>query len=244
MKEVYQSMHRRTMIVMTVVSFLATLLTGCANPYLSDTSSQNQTFLTDDNMGGIPAESRELHEESGEPGIESEEEVDAEDAESKSKETDASTATDIKDITWEQVDDNVVDLHFVFEDTVVDKEIIAYSVRDIAHKDITGDGVEEVLIYCDFANNICDWQLVYFYQIEQGNVMDISPTKEDIPELENVEWGLWDMWIAAETMEGYSSPIYKLESYFKEQGEVYVEETLYIGYRAGKWELVQESAFR
>ncbi|MCH5269445.1 MAG: hypothetical protein J1E83_01725 [Lachnospiraceae bacterium] len=52
------------------------------------------------------------------------------------------------------------------------------------------------------------------------------------------------MWIAAETMEGYSSPVYKLESYDKEQGEVYIEETLYIGYRDGKWELVQESAFR
>lgn len=46
-------------------------------------------------------------------------------------------------------------------------------------------------------------------------------------------------WVAAETMKGYSSPIYKLERYHKEHGFVYVEETLYIGYRDGKWELVQ-----
>ena len=160
------------------------------------------------------------------------------------KESSESEIADIKDITWEQVDYNVVDLHFVFEDTVIDREIVADSVWDIVYEDITGDGVEEALIYCDFANNTCDWQLVYFYQIVKGNVTDISPTSENIPELQNDDRGLWNMWIADETMEGYSSPVYKLESYYKEQGEVYVEETFYIGYRDGKWELVQESAFR
>ena len=126
---------------------------------------------------------------------------------------------------------------------MIDREIVAYSVREIVYEDITGNGVEEALIYCDFANNICDWQLVYFYYIDQGNVTDISPTGKDIPEFEE-DGGLWDMLIASETMEGYSSPVYKLESYYKEQGEVYVEKTLYIGYRDGKWELVQESVFR
>lgn len=237
MKVVYHSKRRRTMILVTVMSFSAVLLAGCANPTLPDTLSQNQTFITDDNMDGIPAESHELHEESGEPGIESEKKVDAEDAESENKETDVGTAADIKDITWEQVDYNVVDLHFIVEDKVIDKEIVANSVLDIVYKDITGDGVAEALVYCDFANNICDWQLVYFYQIDQGNVKDISPTSKDIPELD--DGGLWDMWIASETMEGYSSPVYKLESYYKEQSEVYVEKTLYIGYRDGKWELVQ-----
>lgn len=159
--------------------------------------------------------------------------------ESESKETDARTAVDIKAITCEQVDYNVVRLHFIFEDTVIYRETVADSVRDIVWEDITGDGVEEALIYCDFANNTCDWQLVYFYQIDGGNVTDISPTGEDIPALQNADGELWNMWIAAETMEGYSSPVYKLESYDKEQGEVYVEETLYIGYRDGKWELVQ-----
>ena len=146
---------------------------------------------------------------------------------------------DIKDITWEQADYNLVDLHFIFEDTVIDREIVADSVRNIVWEDITGDGVEEALIYCDFASNICDWQLVYIYQIYQGNVTDISPTGKDIPELQNADGELWNMWTAAETMEDYSSPVYKLESYDKEQGEIYVEETLYIGYRDGKWELVQ-----
>ena len=144
-----------------------------------------------------------------------------------------------EEITWEQADYNLVDLHFIFEDMVIDREIVADSIRDIVWEDITGDGVEEALIYCDYANNICDWQLVYFYQIDRGNVTDISPTGEDIPALRNADGELWNMWIAAETMEGYSSPVYKLESYDKEQGEIYVEETLYIGYRDGKWELVQ-----
>lgn len=164
--------------------------------------------------------------------------------EAESKETDAHTAVDIKAITCEQVEYNIVSLHFVFEDMVIYRKITADSVRDIVWEDITGDGVEEALIYCDYANNTCDWQLVYFYQIEQGSVTDISPTGEDIPALRNADGELWNMWIAAETMEGYSSPIYKLESYDKEQGEIYVEETLYIGYRNGKWELVQESVFR
>lgn len=147
----------------------------------------------------------------------------------------------IKDIIWEQVEDNIVVLHFIFWDgSVLDREIVAYSVQDIVFEDITGNGVDEALIYCDFANNTCDWQLVYFYRIDQGSVTDISPSSEDIPELENADWGLWNMWIANETMGDYSSPVYKLESYYKEQGILYVEETLYIGYRDGKWELVQE----
>ena len=152
----------------------------------------------------------------------------------------ADIIADIKDITWETVDYNVVDLHFHLEDgSTVDREIIGYRVLDIVYEDITGDDADEVLIYCDFANNTCDWQLVYFYQIGRGNVTDISPSSKDIPELKSNE-GYWNTWIAAETMEGYSSHIYTLENYFKEQGIVYVEETLYIGYRNGKWELVQE----
>ena len=48
MKVVYQIKHRRTMIVVTAMSFLITLLTGCANPTLPDTLSQDQMFTTDD----------------------------------------------------------------------------------------------------------------------------------------------------------------------------------------------------
>lgn len=151
----------------------------------------------------------------------------------------ADTIADIKDITWETVDYNVVNLHFHLEDgSVVDREIVGYSVLDIVYEDITGDDADEVLIYCDFANNTCDWQLVYFYQIDRGNVTDISPSSKDIPELKSNE-GYWNTWIAAESMEGYSSHIYTLEDYYKEQGIVYVEETLYIGYKDGKWELVR-----
>ena len=152
----------------------------------------------------------------------------------------ADTIADIKDITWETVDYNVVDLHFHLEDgSAVDREIIGYSVLDIVYEDITGDDADEVLIYCDFANNTCDWQLAYFYQIDRGNVTDISPSSKDIPELKSNE-GYWNTWIAAETMEGYSSHIYTLEDYYKENGIVYVAETLFIGYKNGKWELVQE----
>ena len=151
----------------------------------------------------------------------------------------ADTIADIKDITWETVDYNVVNLHFHLEDgSTVDREIIGYSVLDIVYEDITGDDADEILVYCDFANNTCDWQLVYFYRIDRGNITDISPSSKDIPELKSNE-GYWNTWIAAETMEGYSSHIYTLEDYYKENGIVYVEETLYIGYKNGKWELVQ-----
>lgn len=162
-------------------------------------------------------------------------------AELESEETDA--AADLKDITWEAIDFNVVNLHFLFEDgRVIDREIIAYDVLDIVYQDITGDGVDEVLIYCDWAQNICDWQLIYFYQISQGNIADISPSSEDIPELDDDD--RWNMWgIAAETMEGYSSPIYELESYYKEDGVLYTKEILCIGYKDGKWELVQKKEY-
>ena len=194
----------------------------------------------------IVAETENVETENTE--TQSEEELDTEHTKSESAETaiaeeemDTDTVVDIKDITWEQVEYNVVVLHFAFGDgAVVDREIVAYSVQEIVYEDITGDDVDEVLIYCDFANNTCDWQLIYFYQIGNGNVTDISPSSEDIPELDDTDGSIWNMWqLDAGTGEGYSSPVYKLESYYKEQGVTYVEETLYIGYKDGKWELVQ-----
>lgn len=156
------------------------------------------------------------------------------------EETDAGTAGDIKDITWDQVEMNVLELHFIFEDAVIDKEIVGQGVDDIVYQDITGDGVEETLIYCGWANCICDWQLIYFYQVGDGNVTDISPTSKDIPELDDAApWNMW--WPDAETMESYSSPIYPFENYYKaHDGITYTKEILYIGYRNGKWELVKK----
>ena len=225
---------RRSIVAIFCIILLTSALSGCR--------VEDNNLAEDNNTAAFEVNSEIVELDHTE--TRGEEEVDTEDAESESKEKNAGIAVDIKNITWEQVDYNVVGLHFIFKDRVIDRRIVANSVQDIVWEDITGDGVEEALIYCDLANNTCDWQLVYFYQIDQGNVTDISPTSEDIPELQNADGGLWDMWIAAETMEGYSSPIYKLESYYKEQGEIYVEETLYIGYKGGKWELVQESAFR
>lgn len=172
----------------------------------------------------------------------SKEETDTEPEESESGETAISEEEmDIQEITWEQVDYNDVVLHFILGDgSVFDREIVAYSVQEIVYEDITGDDTDETLIYCDFANNTCDWQLIYFYQIDSGNLTDISPSSKDIPELDDADGGIWNMWqIDAGTEEGYSSPVYKLERYDKEEGVTYVEETLYIGYKDGKWELVQ-----
>lgn len=153
---------------------------------------------------------------------------------------DVGAAGELKDITWDQVELNVLNLHFVFEDTVIDREIVGQGVDDIVYQDITGDGVEETLIYCGWANNICDWQLIYFYQVGHGIVTDISPTSEDIPELDDADpWNMW--WPDAETMEGYSSPIYPFETYYKaHDGITYPKETLYVGYKDGKWELVKK----
>ena len=82
MKVVYQIKRRKIMIFVTMVSFSAALLAGCANPTLPDTLLQDQMFITDDNMDDFPEESPELHKESIEQEIESKEEVDTEAAES------------------------------------------------------------------------------------------------------------------------------------------------------------------
>ena len=160
MEAVYQRTHIRTVTFVTVLSFYAALLTGCAHPASSDTLLQDQMSITDDNMDDDPEESLELYEESFEQEIESKEKIDTEAAKSESNETDAGTAADIKNITWEQVDYNIVDLHFIFENTVIGREIVAYSVRDIVYEDITGDGVEETL-YIGYRNG--KWELVQGY---------------------------------------------------------------------------------
>ena len=70
MKTVFKIKHRKTMIFVTTLSFLAGLLTGCANQTLSDSLPQDQAIITDDNtnnnMDDIPAESEELYEENSE----------------------------------------------------------------------------------------------------------------------------------------------------------------------------------
>ena len=140
-------------------------------------------------------------------------------------------------ITWETVDYNIVNLHFAFENgLIIDREILAYDVQDIMYEDITGDGVDDALIYCDFVNTAAEYQLIYFYQLDEGSVTDISPSARDIPELGDE---IWDVEKVSYDTEGYSSPVYQLESYTKEDGVTYVGNTLYVGYKNGRWELVQ-----
>lgn len=70
MKSVYKIKQRKMIIVVTTLLFLTALLTGCANQTLSDSLSEDQAFIsednTDDNRDDIPKESEELYGENSE----------------------------------------------------------------------------------------------------------------------------------------------------------------------------------
>lgn len=109
------------------------------------------------------------------------------------------------------------------------------TVEKVEYMDITGDGVEEAVVTSYLYNTGTEYYVMDFLKMESGRVTDMSPWK-DMPELSE-EW--WDMEIAEPSREGYTSPIYKLSSYGKEDGMAFVENEILVGYKEGRWQEVQ-----
>ena len=109
------------------------------------------------------------------------------------------------------------------------------TVEKVEYMDITGDGIEEAVVFTYLSNTATEYSVIHFIKMESGQVTDVSPWK-DIPELSE-DW--WDMEMAEPSREGYTSPIFKLSSYIKEDGVAYVERELLVGYKDGRWQEVQ-----
>ena len=133
-------------------------------------------------------------------------------------------------------------LHFLFSnDTLLDMERKRSPVmRDVIYRDITGDGIDEVLVCQEYLD--CDpgvysqtYMAIDFFQIEEDVVTEISPWTQ----LEELEDELLNMEIIEDLSKEYGGIVLRMEKYEKKAGEKSVDESLMVGYRDGVWEILE-----
>ncbi|MDE6845017.1 MAG: hypothetical protein K2J99_04535 [Lachnospiraceae bacterium] len=147
----------------------------------------------------------------------------------------------LSDITWDDYNSGnewKTCLHFSFSDgTIVDKEL-SYNpsmIQKVDFADITGDGMDEIIIYRYFANTATEYTLVNFFQIEGNTVTEISPELE-LEELGNNVWSVIDVDFSEEE---YNMPVFTMESYVKENMIVTTDKRLLVGYQNDGWQIIE-----
>ncbi len=154
-------------------------------------------------------------------------------------------------ITWddyrstEKVEPTV--LHFSLEGGIeIDRELPWYPsvVKQIAYRDITGDGQDEVLVYRYFANTATEYTLIDVFEIQEDSVRYLSPAAD----LEELSDQVWDMTLQAASSEKpaeeNSGLLFRLESYEKEYGVTSRAETALVGYREGGWQILERVSWK
>ena len=150
------------------------------------------------------------------------------------------TEITLSDITWDDYYSGSYEtwLHFSFSDGAeIDKEL-QYSpstVEKVEYVDITGDGMDEVLIYRYFTNTATEYVLINFFQIEENGVTEISPESE----LEELANDVWNVTEADFSEEKYDMPVFTMESYKKEDMLVYLDKRVLVGYQSGGWQILE-----
>lgn len=145
----------------------------------------------------------------------------------------------IKEVTWEEEEDYFAKrtLRFVLENGTVTEREATYDglVDHVEYRDITGDGVCEALVFINMPNNYTDqYYRIAIYQVQEGNVADLSPFAEF-----RKEAAYWVTEIVEESGAEYGI-VLQMDSYDKilsEEGPVlFVDERLTVAYRDGVWE--------
>lgn len=146
----------------------------------------------------------------------------------------------LADITWEDsesVTGGTV-LYFSFTDGTVSEEYIDLDgiVNDIEYQDITGDGIDEVIVSLYFLNTITEYNILYMYQVKNGIVEDISPFSY----AEHIN-DVWNMTLLQEHEEGYTI-VLEMESYNKILKLGYTDCIMTVGYNGAEWEILDQWA--
>ena len=147
----------------------------------------------------------------------------------------------LTDVTWKDYNDGEYDtfLYFSFSNgSIVDKELQNWGfVKNIEYRDITGDGVDEVIVYMDLVNNIHDnFTVVDFFKIEEDTVTDISPST-DISEVPDIAW--FDTEVVSDYTEEYTI-VLRMEDYGKSHGALYTKMVITIGYDKECWRVIKK----
>ena len=136
----------------------------------------------------------------------------------------------------------VEELHFLFSnDTLVDMERKRNPyMRDVLYRDITGDGIDEVLVYQEEwysrepEGHLQKYMSIDFFQVEEDVVTEISPWTQ----LEELRDELWNMEILEYVSKEYGGIVLRMENY-ENKAEKSVDESFLVGYRDGVWKILQ-----
>ena len=155
----------------------------------------------------------------------------------------AEPSVTVKNIEWEDVGNGKWDktiLYFIFSNDQKASLELLYpsSVDNIEYADINGDGVDEVMVYRYFVNTDTEYTLIDFIEVKDGTVKNISP-EMDIDELDG---NVWNTSVINTGVEGYSWPVLRMESYGKENGLTFLKNSYLVGYKDGRWQLIQYSS--
>lgn len=141
------------------------------------------------------------------------------------------------------VEKHVRVLHFLFSnDTLVDVERIRDPwMKNVIYRDITGDGIDEVLVYqedLDYKQDVYAQTYLYidFFQIEEDVVTEISPWTQ----LEELGDDPWNMEIMVALSKKYGGIVLKMENYGSNAEKKRVDKSLLVGYRDGVWEIIEQ----
>lgn len=205
----------------------------------ADTAGTAETGNTTDTAGTAKAEN--MADTAGVADAEDEEEIEEiEETEETEEAEETAMQVSLADITWEDYYDGVdkTTIHFSFRDgTVIDQELPEWSiVKSIEYRDITGDGVEEVIVYRDFVGNwYDDYIIMDFFKVEDGAVTKISPAA-DLPELSD---DVWDTEIA-DNQSGEYTIVLRMKTCSKILGALYTSMTATVGYDGACWKMIQK----
>ncbi len=146
----------------------------------------------------------------------------------------------LKEVTWEDFNDGAGEpvLHFSFNNgTVIDKKLQYLGiVQNVQYMDITGDGVDEIVVDTDMINTVRDdFTILDFFRIEGDTVEDISPF-HDIPELKDTAWC---MEISQEPFNDCTI-VLDMESYGKMAGVSYIDCMMKIGFDGSGWKVISK----
>ncbi|MCM1127664.1 MAG: hypothetical protein NC429_14490 [Lachnospiraceae bacterium] len=202
----------------------------------ADTADTAETENTADTAG--TAEAENTADTAGVAEAENKEEIEEIEEAEETEETEMQVS--LADITWEDYHDGVdkTTIHFSFSDgTVIDQELPEWSiVKSIEYRDITGDGIEEVIVYRDFVGNwYDDYIIMDFFKVESGAVTEISPAA-DLPELSD---NVWDTEIADEQSGEYTI-VLRMKTCSKILGALYTSMAATVGYDRTQWKMIQK----
>lgn len=125
-------------------------------------------------------------------------------------------------------------VQFVFSDGTTEERELDYTDSTISwvdHYDMTGDGIEEVVVHRKYVDTAAEYRMLDIFQVEGKEIRQIFPN-DDIARLQGKPC---DTQIFTVDRDGRNGNGLYVKTYQKENMEISVEEEAELFYEGGKW---------